>query len=58
MGAKAWFRRRTFHVPNLIEQVRLWSDSGATSDSDGATCVEPKLSSMDSVELYSFAAPN
>ena len=36
MGAKAWFRRRTFHVPNLIEQVRLWSDSGATSDSDGA----------------------
>ena len=45
MGVKAWFRRRTFHVPNLIEQVRLWSDSGATSDSDGAPCVEPKLSS-------------
>ena len=36
MGAKAWFRRCTFHVPNLIEQVRLSSDSGTTSDSDGA----------------------
>ena len=43
--SKAWFRRRTFHVPNLTEQVRLWSDTGATSDSDGVPCVEPKLSS-------------
>ena len=42
---KAWFRRRTFHVPNLTEKVRLWSDTGATSDSDGVPCVEPKLSS-------------
>ena len=42
---KAWFRRRTFHVPNLTEQVRLWSDTSATSDSDGVPCVEPKLSS-------------
>ena len=25
--------------------VRLWSDTGATSDSDGVPCVEPKLSS-------------
>ena len=32
-------------MPNLIKQVRLWSDIGATSDSDGAPCVEPKLSS-------------
>ena len=43
--SKAWFRRRTFHVPNLTEQVRLWSDTGATSDSDGVPCVEPKLRS-------------
>ena len=42
---KAWFRRRTFHVPNLTEYVRLWSDTGATSDSDGVPYVEPKLSS-------------
>ena len=41
----AWFRRRTFHVPNLIEEGWLWSDTGGTSDSDGAPCVEPKLSS-------------
>ena len=26
-------------------KVRLWSDTGATSDSDCAPCVEPKLSS-------------
>ena len=42
---KAWFRRRTFHVLNLTEEVRLWSDTGATSDSEGVPCVEPKLSS-------------
>ena len=44
---KAWFRRRTFHVLNLnlTELVRLWSDTGATSDSEGALCVELKLSS-------------
>ena len=41
----AWFRRCTFHELNLIEYVRLWSDTGATSDSDGAPCLEPKLSS-------------
>ena len=41
---KAWFRRRTLHVLNLTEQVQLWSDTGATSDSDGIPCVEPKLS--------------
>ena len=33
-------------------------DFGATSDSDGAPCVEPNLSSTDSVELTTFAAPN
>ena len=55
---EAWFRRRTFHVPNLTEYVRLWSDTGARSDSDDAPCVEPKLSSTDSVELNAFAAPN
>ena len=32
-------------MPNLTEQVGLWSDTGATSDSDGVPCVEPKLSS-------------
>ena len=44
---KAWFRRRTFQVLNLnlTELVRLWSDTGATSDSEGALCVELKLSS-------------
>ena len=42
---KAGFRRGIFHVPNLIEEVRLWSDAGASSDSDGAPCVEPKLTS-------------
>ena len=34
------------------------SDTGATSDSDGEPCVEPKLRSTDSVELTAFAAPN
>ena len=32
-------------MPNLTEQCRLWSDTGATSDSDGVPCVEPRLSS-------------
>ena len=41
---QAWFRCCTFHVPDLIEQVQLWSDTGATSDSDVSPCVEPKLS--------------
>ena len=43
--SQAWFRRRTFHVPNLTEEVRLWSDTGATSDSDGVPCDKRKLSS-------------
>ena len=47
---KAWFRRRTFHVPILTEKVRLWSDTGATSDSDGSPCVEPRWSSTESDE--------
>ena len=39
---KAWFRRRTSCAePNWI--CSTWSDTGATSDSDGAPCVEPKL---------------
>ena len=41
-----------------VQKFRLWSDAGATSDSDGAPFVEPKLSSTDSVELNAFAAPN
>ena len=32
-------------TPNLTEWVQLWSDTAATSDSDGVPCVEPKLSS-------------
>ena len=32
-------------TPNLTEWVQLWSDTAATSDSDGVPFVEPKLSS-------------
>ena len=40
-------RLRTFHLPDLTEYDRLWSDTGAKCDSYGAPCVEvePKLSS-------------
>ena len=41
---KTWFRRRTFHKPNLTEQDGLWSNTGMTPDSDNTLCVEPKLS--------------
>ena len=53
----AWFRRRTFHVPNLTELVRLWSDTGATSDSDGVPCVELKLSSTNVRQTLSNLTP-
>ena len=41
---QACFRCCTFHVLDQIEQVQLWSNTGVTSDSDGAPCLEPKLS--------------
>ena len=33
---KARFWRRSTHMPNLTEEVWLWSDTIATSDSEGA----------------------
>ena len=33
-------------------------DFGATSDSDSEPCVEPELSTTDSVELKAFTPPN
>ena len=38
LGLVGWFRRCNFHVPNLTEQVRLWSDTGVTSDSRHTMC--------------------